>query len=120
MLLAGGGNTGHVFDDFALKLREHYRLYAMTRRGSPPSSIPEDSYSADSLGDDVVAVIKALKLTKPILMGHSYAGFELSNVASRYPEQIAAVIYLDAFHSLDPDYESRRDLQNRRMETATA
>lgn len=106
VLLAGGGNTGHVFDDFALKLREHYRVYAVTRRGSPPSSIPQDSYSADRLGDDVVAVISALKLTKPILMGHSYAGFELSNVASRYPEQIAGVIYLDAFHSLDPDYEA--------------
>ncbi|HEY0685885.1 MAG TPA: alpha/beta hydrolase [Steroidobacter sp.] len=106
VLLAGGGNTGHVFDDFALKLRERYRVYAVTRRGSPPSSIPEDSYSADRLGDDVVAVISALKLTKPVLMGHSYAGFELSNVASRYPEQIAGVIYLDAFHSLDPDYEA--------------
>lgn len=106
VLLAGGGNTGHVFDDFALKLRERYRVYAVTRRGSPPSSIPEDSYSADRLGDDVVAVINALKLRKPILMGHSYAGFELSNVASRYPEQIAGVVYLDAFHSLDPEYEA--------------
>ncbi len=106
VLLAGGGNTAHVFDDFALRLRQHYRVYAVTRRGSPPSSIPENSYSADQLGDDVVAVIASLKLTSPVVVGHSYAGFELSNIASRHPEKIAGVIYLDAFHSLDPDYEA--------------
>lgn len=47
ILLAGGGNTAHVFDDFALKLRGRYHVYGVTRRGSPPSSIPEDGYSAD-------------------------------------------------------------------------
>jgi pimeloyl-ACP methyl ester carboxylesterase len=57
LLLAGGGNTAHVFDDFALKLRGRYHVYGLTRRGSPPSSIPEDGYSADRLGDDVLAVI---------------------------------------------------------------
>lgn len=106
VLLAGGGNTAHVFDDFALKLRERYRVYAVTRRGSPPSSVPEDDYSADRLGDDVAAVITALNLARPVVIGHSYAGYELSNIASRHPEQIAGVIYLDAFHSLDPDYEA--------------
>src|ERR671922_219635 len=33
VLLAGGGNTAHVFDDFAPKLARHYRVYAITRRG---------------------------------------------------------------------------------------
>src|SRR3974390_446720 len=33
VLLAGGGNTAHVFDDFAPKLAPHYHVYAITRRG---------------------------------------------------------------------------------------
>lgn len=106
VLLAGGGNTAHVFDDFALKLRGRYHVYGLTRRGSPPSSIPEDGYSADQLGDDVLAVIDSLKLKKPVLIGHSFAGQEMSNVASRYPERIAGVVYLDAAHSWDEDYEA--------------
>jgi hypothetical protein len=33
VLLAGGGNTAHVFDDFAPKLRAHNHVYGITRRG---------------------------------------------------------------------------------------
>jgi non-heme chloroperoxidase len=33
ILLAGGGNTAHVFDDFALKLNGNCRVYGITWRG---------------------------------------------------------------------------------------
>ena len=33
VLLAGGGDTAHVFDDFAPKLTAHYHVYGITRRG---------------------------------------------------------------------------------------
>jgi non-heme chloroperoxidase len=107
VLLAGGGNTAHVFDDFALKLRRHYHVYGITRRGSPPSSIPEDGYSADQMGDDVLAAIAALELQKPVLIGHSFAGQEMSNVASRHPDLISGLVYLDAIHSWDAEYEAQ-------------
>ncbi len=107
MLLAGGGNTAHAFDEFALKLASHYRVIGLTRRGSPPSSIPNDGYGADDLGNDVVAVIDALKLEKPVLVGHSFAGQEMSNVAARFPERIGGLVYVDANHSWDPEYEAQ-------------
>jgi len=68
----------------------------MTRRGCGTSSIPEDGYSADRLGDDVLAALDALKLKRPVLVGHSIAGEELSSVATRHPEKISGVIYLEA------------------------
>ncbi len=107
VLLAGGGNTAHAFDDFAQKLTERCHVIGITRRGSPPSSIPDDGYSADDLGNDVVAVIDSLKLDKPVLIGHSFAGQEMSNVASRYPERIGGLVYLDANHSWDPTFEGQ-------------
>ncbi len=107
VLLAGGGNTAHVFDDFALKLTDRYRVYAITRRGSPPSSVPEEGYSGDQMGDDLLAAIHALGLKRPVLVGHSFAGQEMSNFATRHPERVAALIYLDAMHSWDADYEAR-------------
>jgi non-heme chloroperoxidase len=55
--------------------------------------------AADRLGDDVMAVIDALKLNRPILVGHSLAGAELSSVASRYPGRVAGLVYLDAAYS---------------------
>jgi non-heme chloroperoxidase len=33
ILLAGGGNTAHVFDYFASKLTAHNHVYGITRRG---------------------------------------------------------------------------------------
>ncbi len=99
VLLAGLGNTAHVFDQFAPKLAADYHVYGITRRGFGASSAPapaNGNYSADRLGDDVLAVIAALKLNRPVLVGHSIAGEELSSIGSRYPEKVAGLIYLDA------------------------
>jgi non-heme chloroperoxidase len=99
VLLAGLGDTAHVFDKFALKLIPAYHVYGITRRGFGASSTPPTenaNYSADRLGDDVVAVIDALKLDRPLLAGHSIAGEELSSVATHHAEKILALIYIDA------------------------
>jgi non-heme chloroperoxidase len=99
IFLAGLGNDAHVFDGFAPKFTAHYHVYGITRRGFGASSKPapeEDNYSADRLGDDVLAVMSALKLGRPILAGHSIAGEELSSIGSRYPEKVGGLIYLDA------------------------
>ncbi len=96
ILLAGYGGTAHSFADFASRLTPDYHVYAITRRGFGESSVPVSGYSADRLGDDVVAVLDALKLSRPVLVGHSMAGEELSDVATRHPEKVAGLIYLDA------------------------
>jgi non-heme chloroperoxidase len=102
ILLAGLGDTAHVFDQFALKLTPTYHVYRITRRGFGASSAPPPepaNYSADRLGEDVFAVIDTLKLVHPILAGHSIAGEKLSSIATRHPEKISALIYLDAGYS---------------------
>jgi non-heme chloroperoxidase len=99
IFLTGLGNNAHVYDKFAPKFAEKYHVYAITRRGFGKSSKPApevSNYTADRLGDDVLAVIDALKLDHPILVGHSIAGEELSSIGSRHPEKVAGLIYLDA------------------------
>src|SRR5229473_2585605 len=78
VFMAGLGNTAHIFDDFAPKLAGQYHVYGITRRGFGASSTPASGYSADRLGDDVIAVIDSLKLNGAVLAGHSIAGEELS------------------------------------------
>jgi len=99
VFLAGLGNTAHAFDKFAPKLTATYHVYGITRRGFGLSSAPtpaNGNYSADRLGDDVLVIIDSLKLNRPVLVGHSIAGEELSSIGSRHPEKVAALIYLDA------------------------
>jgi len=99
IFLSGLGDDAHVYDKFALKFTEKYHVYAITRRGFGASSKPaptNENYNADRLGDDVLAVIDDLKLDRPVLVGHSIAGEELSSIGSRHPEKISGLIYLDA------------------------
>jgi pimeloyl-ACP methyl ester carboxylesterase len=99
LLLAGNGNTAHVFDSFAAKLAASYHVYGLTRRGFGASSAPVSGYDADRLADDVLAVIDSLKLRKPVLAGHSIAGEELSSIGMRHADKVAGLIYLDSGYS---------------------
>ena len=87
VLVPGLGNTAHIFDVLATKLTAHYHVVGVTRRGFGDSSAPASGYGADRLGDDVLAVIDALKISKPVLAGHSLGGEELSSIGSRHPEK---------------------------------
>lgn len=113
VLLAGLENTAHIFDDFAPKLAVSYHVYGITRRGFGASGVPtttNGSYAADRLGDDVMAVIDSLGLNRPVLVGHSIAGEELSSIGTRHPEKVAGLVYLDAGYSYAFYDRSRGDL----------
>lgn len=99
VLLTGLGDNAHVFDKFAPKLTANYHVYAISRRGFGASSKPEPvtaNYTAARLGEDVLAIIDALHLARPLLAGHSLAGEELSYIGSLHPDKVAGLIYLDA------------------------
>jgi pimeloyl-ACP methyl ester carboxylesterase len=99
VLLTGLGDKAHVYDKFAPKLTDRYHVYGITRRGFGASSAPQPdaaNYSTARLGEDVITVIDALHLSKPVVAGHSVAGEELSYIGVHRPEKVAGLIYLDA------------------------
>ena len=96
VFLSGLGNTAHIFDKFAPKFVDQFHVYGITRRGFGASSSPASGYSADRLGDDVLEVLDSLKLSRPVLAGHSIAGEELSSIGSRHPQKVSGLVYLDA------------------------
>lgn len=107
VLLAGLGSTAHVFDSLGPKLAAHYHVIGITRRGFGQSSAPQTGYEPRRLGDDVVAVLDALHIADPVLVGHSIAGEELSAISTYHPGRAAALIYLDAtgtFALYNPKY----------------
>ena len=102
IFLAGNGDTAHAFDSFAPKFTGQNHVYGITRKGFGASSKPapaNGNYSADRLGDDVLAVMQALRIERPVLVGHSLAGEELSSIGSRFPNKVSGLIYLDAVAS---------------------
>lgn len=110
VMLAGLGNTAHVFDRFAPKLTATHHILGITRRGFGASSVPVPTlanYSADRLSEDILAVCKELHLMRPALIGHSIAGEELGVIGTRQPEAVSGLIYLDPGYSA-----SQKVLQN--------
>ena len=119
VLLAGSGNSAHVFDDFAPKLTDICHVYGITRRGYGASSHPESGFSAERLGQDVIAVLDALHLTAPVLAGHSLGGHELTAIASAHPSRTAGLVYMDS--SADPtfDWKPYQELRKKLPATMT-
>jgi non-heme chloroperoxidase len=111
VLLAGSGNTAHVFDDFAEKLSGTCcHVYGITRRGYGLSDHPDSGYSEQRLADDILHVLDSLKIVTPVLVGHSMAGEELTRLGDEHSDRIAGLVYLDAasdptdFPASSPDY----------------
>lgn len=114
VLLAGLGGTAHGFDSFAVTLRQYFHVYGVTRRGYGASSAPQatpEIYTADRLADDVLSVLGQLHVNRPILIGHSLAGEELSSIGSRNPGRVAGLVYLDAGYRYALSKPDMGDLQ---------
>jgi len=102
VFLAGFGETASTFEGFAEKFTDKNRVIGITRRGFGLSSRPEptdENYEVARLAEDILAVNNKLGLFRPVLVGHSVAGQELSEIGTRHPQAVSGLIYLDAANS---------------------
>lgn len=109
ILLPGSGNTAHIYDDFAQRLTDFGHVYGITRRGFGASSHPESGYSDERLAEDVLSVMQQLKIAKPLLVGHSMAGEELTRIGNEHSNLVSGLVYLAA--GADPTDLPSRDKQ---------
>jgi pimeloyl-ACP methyl ester carboxylesterase len=112
VLLAGFGNSAHVFDEFAEKLKETNRVYGITRRGFGWSSHPASGYDVQRLSQDILSVLDALHIESPVLAGHSYAGNEMAILGSR-SDRIAGLVFMDALNDPTYDWSERNAISGR-------
>jgi pimeloyl-ACP methyl ester carboxylesterase len=96
LLLAGHGDTGHIFDDFAPRPAHGLRVFAVTRRGFGASAQPQQGYDLAKLVQDIARVVDSLKLDRVHLAGHSIAGDEMTRFALTFPEKLGKLIYMEA------------------------
>ena len=85
VLLTGGGDNAHVYDEFALPV---HRLLSC-RSGSPvAATFPRASRGTATTfrprAADDIAVLDALGIDKAVFVGHSAAGTELSRLGQAY------------------------------------
>jgi len=103
VLLTGSGHTAPVYDELAPKLTDCCHLYGITRRGFGASSRPSSGYDDQRLADDVFHALEEAKIQKPVLIGHSMAGGEMTTLGRQHSGRIAGLVYLDAIADLEDD-----------------
>ena len=119
IFLSALGPDAHDWDRFAPQFTDRFHVYALSRRGSGASDVPSpvnENYDSDRLGDDLLAVMDQLKLEKPVLVGWSFGGAELSSVGSRFPQRVTALVYLDAAYPYAFYNEAAREPLTERAE----
>src|SRR5512139_241342 len=96
IFLTGMGSSAYIFNKFAPRFTDKFRVLALTRRGHGDSDYPATGYDAATLVEDIRQFMDCLKIETASLAGHSLAGVELTHFAATYPGRVEKLIYLDA------------------------
>lgn len=99
LLLAGLGSSGHIYDDFAARFTDRFRVVALTRRGLGKSDKPADGYDMASLVDDIRQCLDTLGIKHAVVVGHSFGATEAAVFARAYPDRVSKVVYLDGAYA---------------------
>src|SRR5689334_15984093 len=83
VLLHGLMTSGACWAPVADALEQEYDLIMPDSRGHGNSTAPTQGYSYEILADDLLGLIEALRLTRPVLIGHSMGGMTATLAASR-------------------------------------
>src|SRR5512145_788301 len=110
LFLTGMGSSAYIYNKFAPRFTDRFRVLALTRRGHGDSDYPETGYDADTLVEDIRQFMDCLKIETASLAGHSLAGVELTHFAATYPERVQNLIYLEALD--DRRWEAAIQAQN--------
>lgn len=93
--LHGLAGSGPCWTPLARALEGDYDVVMPDARGHGMSSAPADGYLYRDLATDVTGLIETLRLSTPVLLGHSMGGMTAAVVASQAGAAIRGVILAD-------------------------
>ena len=102
LLIHGFGNEAHIWDDFAPRVADHYRVVALSLRGHGDSDWdPEKRYDYTNHLADLEQVTQRLGIERMVLVGHSLGGRVAMLFAGLHPERLAGLVIVDSAPELD-------------------
>ena len=91
----GSSDDGLCWTNLAKELVDRYDVIMFDARGHGLSDPPKADDGPDAQVEDLAGLITALKLDKPVLMGHSMGSASVAWFAAKYPDVPRAVILED-------------------------
>ncbi len=95
VLLHGVGSRGTSWWPVIDPLAERFPLYVVDLRGHGRSSKPATGYRRPDYAADLAALLAALGLERPALLGHSLGGLIALHWAVSHPDEAAGIILED-------------------------
>jgi pimeloyl-ACP methyl ester carboxylesterase len=95
VLAHGSSDDGLCWTNLAREIQDRYDIIMFDARGHGLSDPPTPSDPPDVQVEDLAGLIKALRLERPILMGHSMGSASVAHFAAKYRDVPRAVILED-------------------------
>ena len=86
------GGSARTWSDVIDRLNDRHRSIALDHRGWGNSDAPDHGYGLSDLAEDAQGVIRALKLTRYLVVGHSMGGKVAQLLASRRPTGLVGLV----------------------------
>jgi pimeloyl-ACP methyl ester carboxylesterase len=96
LLVHGLASNARLWDDVALELaRRGHPTVAVDLRGHGLSDKPDEGYDFATITADLLAVLDALALERPIVAGQSWGGNVALELGARHADRVRGVIGVD-------------------------
>ncbi len=95
LLLHGLASNARIWDLTAPRLAGGFRVVALDQRGHGLSDKPDGSYAFDEVTGDLAALIAALGLVRPLVVGHSWGGNVALQFAANCPDDVCGLVLVD-------------------------
>lgn len=95
-------NLSVFYYRMAPKVARHAEVVLYDQRGHGRSDRPPDGYTIAQQVDDLLALLAALEIDRPVhLVAHSFGGVIGMEMAVRHPERVASLFMIEALYALE-------------------
>jgi len=95
LLHHGLASSQRIWDLMVPRLTRRFRVVTYDARGHGLSAKPSSGYGFGPVVADARAVIRATRLRRPLIVGHSWGAMVALELAARHPRAVAAAVLVD-------------------------
>lgn len=101
LVFVHGWSCDRRYWDWQLRgFAKYHRVVGVDLAGHGDSGVNRTRWTIDAFGGDVAAVVDALDLERPVLIGHSMGGDVIAETARRLRRPVAGLIWVDTYQRL--------------------
>jgi pimeloyl-ACP methyl ester carboxylesterase len=95
LLHHGLASSQRIWDLMVPRLMRRFRLVTYDARGHGLSAKPSSGFGFDRVVADARAVIRATKLRRPLIAGHSWGAMVALELAAHHPREVGGAVLVD-------------------------